>query len=279
MTEHDRERLESLAALVGSGSATPQEQRELDAFVDAHPEAAAQAKLFADAGALLSDDLANVAPPANALARIRTAVAEATAADDSPQHAGAQIISMAERRKKVYLATTMVAAAAAIAFALLWNGERSQRVVAQDALAQSVHKHRTAMVAARNELARAEAQLEAMRKRMGIPDSPDLRLVGLAMTDHAGHAKILIDPNGERWLVVAHALPDIPSDKDFQMWIIPKGQGVAPVPVGLLKPGPTGLLEVEVEIPAGMDPAMAAISLEKKGGVLAPTDVKMIGPI
>lgn len=279
MTEHDRERLESLAALVGSGAATPQEHRELDAFVEAHPESADEAKAYADAGALLSEELADVAPPANALAGIRSAIGEATKSDDSPQHAGAQIISMADRRKKLYMATTLVAAAAALAFAVLWNGERGQRVVAEDALAQAVQRHRQTTATSRTRLARAEAELESMRKRMGIPDSPDLRLVSMAMKDDTGHAKILIDPSGRRWLVVAHALPDIPSDKDFQMWIIPKGEDAAPVSMGVLEQGPTGLLEVALDVPPGMEPAAAAISVENKGGVEVPTDIRMVGPI
>ncbi len=250
MTEHERERLESLAALVGSGAATPQEQRELEAFLEAHPEAADEARAHADAGALLSDELPGVAPPASALAEIRAAIGEATEADESPQQAGAQIIAIAERRKKLYMATTLVAAAAAIAFAVLWN----------------------------NALGRA-AELQAMRARLGVAESPDLRLVSIGAEDTESHAKILIDPNGRRWLVVAHALPDLPADKDYQMWIIPKGEGAAPVPMGLLEPGPTGLLEVQLEVPADMEPAAAAISLENAGGVEAPTDIKMVGPI
>jgi hypothetical protein len=278
VTEPDRERLETLAALVAGGAATPQEHRELDAFVDAHPEAAAEAKAFADAAAMLAEDIGEVAPPPNALAAIRAAVVAGTEREDSPRHAGAQIIAIAERRKKLAYGVAFVAAAAAAVFAMLWNQAREDAGILDARMWQQAYDARTELAREVGRADQAELELDRMRRHFGVATSPQLRLASVANAERGSHAKILIDPDGRRWLVVAHELPPAPPGKDYQMWIVPKGEGAVPIPAGLLR-ADGDVLQVEVALPPNVDAGAAAISLENAGGVDAPTDVQMIGPI
>jgi hypothetical protein len=60
-------------------------------------------------------------------------------------------------------------------------------------------------------------------------------------------------------LVVAHELPPAPAGKDYQMWIVPKGEGAAPIPAGLLQRDGT-VMEVEVALPAGVEASAAALA-------------------
>ena len=267
-TDAKREHIQSLAALVAAGAASPQEQRELEELVAGDEEAQAEVRAYGAAAAALAEDLPEVAPPAGALAAIRGRIHK----EDG------KVIHMAERRRHRVVALAVVAAAAAAVFAFLWLRERDTTGNLRDELATEAARSRREISSSANRAAAAEAELRRMEARLGLVHTPALRLV--SMGDDAGsHAKILVDPDGRRWLVVAHELPPAGADKDYQMWIIPRGEGAAPMPAGLLRPGPGGAWEAEVALPPDVDVAMAAISLENKGGVAVPTDVKMIGPL
>src|SRR4029079_15298553 len=78
--------------------------------------------------------------------------------------------------------------------------------------------------------------------------------------------KVLVDPENQRWVVMAFDLPPIPSDKDYQLWFL-KEKGAAPVSAGLLAPGPGNTQFGTISIAADVTNIKgAAISLEPKGG-------------
>ncbi|GAB4512174.1 MAG: hypothetical protein Tsb0020_30130 [Haliangiales bacterium] len=179
-----------------------------------------------------------------------------------------------------------VAALAAIALGVLWVRGQSEL----DTLRERLQVAEVSQRQLRDELAETlaensavESQLADSQRRVRHIQSPSIQLATLAVSQDDGRApkaKIFIDPEERRWLVLAYDLPAIdPETQDYQLWYIPRVDGAAPMPAGLLREREGGVFEADIELPPDVDIAQAAISLEKKGGVEVPTDVKMAGPL
>jgi hypothetical protein len=263
-----RERVEELAALVAAGGASTEEERELAELTAADPDAARAADEMIEAAALLAQALPPAAAPP------RTAAA-------------APIDELARRRNRQVAGMAVVALVAAAAILLLWwrdhrgmNRELARARTENSALMVELLALQDAPRQAEAERRRADAmaaELAAAQQRAGIVASPRLQLA--TMHKDQSTVKVLIDPDGRRWLVLAFELPPAPG-KDYQLWFVPAAPGAAPISAGLLRPGHGGLHEANLTLPADLPPLKAAaISLEKLGGAPAPTDVQMIGPI
>jgi len=285
-----RERLEELAALCAAGAATESEQAEMDALAREDGAAAALLGEYEAGAALLALSLPEVAPPANALAGIVATLdagrstAEPTTSKAAPPGAGADIISLAARRRaKFATAVAGVAFAAAAAFALLWFQERGAagelRARAEGAEAQADKIREAANdeidVLARK-LSERDTEIKVMSARFEPLRSPSITLTSFA--DQKGAtAKVFVDPEGRRWLVMAHRLPELGADKDYQLWFVPKDG--KPVSGGLLEPGEGGVFTANPTLPADLADVKPAISREPKGGSPQPTDVLMMGDL
>ena len=286
----DRERIEYLAAMVASGAADEAEQAELDALIESDPEAAAIYAEMEEAMAEVSLSEVMEAPAAN-LSRIRDQLRTDRASDApkptkaAPSGGLADVISLATRRKlRTMAVVTTVSVAAAAGFAVLWQNERTGAEVdrgkvadntrrLEDRLAQATR----ASQALAQDLSKAEGELDSARQRLGLVRGADVQLATLKRDDGSG-AKIFMDPDGRKWLVYAHQLPDPGPDKDYQLWFVPK-KGGGPIPAGLMQVS-NGVLEAQIQVPGEVpEIGQAAISLEPKGGSKTPTDVQMIGPI
>ena len=307
------EHLESLAALSAIGAATDEEQAQLQDLQAQFPQSIDVRRDFDNAAATLAHVLPPAEPPAHALDAIRQRIgmmqaaqgiqavrgtgqgpAERDAEPSAATKGGADIIDLDKRRRRRFGIVTTLAAAtaiAAMALGVLWTQERQhsetwrQRAVQAEA---ALGSERRQTVALRQELDNAQIALSTSEKRIGLVRSPSVQLATLRTpapettppAPGSPRAKVFIDPDNRRWLVLAYDLPQIdPSKQDYQLWFIPRIEGAAPMPAGLLTPGKDGVFETEITIPDELDIAHAAISLEKKGGVDVPTDVKMLGPI
>lgn len=294
MSALDHERAEELAALSAAGAATAEEVQELNALRMRSPEIAALVREYEEAATALAVGLGPVAPPPGALDAIRQRIA----AEPAPR-AGqpAPITSLAEQRarstrQRWTQIMAVVAAVAAVALGALWNRERQavddlqQRVAASESTAkelqQTTRELQDLIAAERERRTTVELALATAERRVEHIESPSLQLATLRVSDQpsAPRAKIFIDPENRRWLVLAYDLPAIdPDQKDYQLWFIPRIEGGAPIPAGLLRKNEDGVYEAEVEVPGDVDVGHAAISLEKKGGVEVPTEVQMAGPV
>lgn len=287
MSALDHERAEELAALSAAGAATAEETQELNALCMHSRQIAALVREYEQAATALVVGLTPVAPPPGALDAIRQRIA----AEPAPRASQpAPVTSLAEHRargarKRWPQVMAMVAAAAAVALGVLWTRERQnvaaleQRVTASESTTRELQD---LIAAERERRTTVELALAAAERRVEHIASPSLQLATLAVSDQprAPKAKIFIDPDNRRWLVLAYDLPAIdPDQKDYQLWFIPRIEGGAPIPAGLLQKNEDGVYEAEVEVPRDIDVGLAAISLEKKGGVEVPTEVQMAGPI
>ncbi len=85
-----------------------------------------------------------------------------------------------------------------------------------------------------------------------------------------GQGVVALAPDGEGVLVVRR-LPEAPSGKTYEAWVIPHGG--APKPAGLFSGGDrTTVLRLDQRVPRG---AVVAATVERSGGVDAPTQTPL----
>ena len=300
--------LEELIDAVACGAASEAEERQLEERLAAEPGLAAKLDAAVEAVSLLAYNLEPEPPPEAALGAIRAALAlddrrwaEAGAeADAVPRlesrppgeltapasHRERRPLPPGERagrgrRRRSLSPVAMVALAAAAAFALLFVRERGRAGVAENAAREALsaeqegRAHRESLAF---ELAAARQTIADFGRRLDPLRSPKLQLATLR-GDAGATAKILMDPEERRWLVLAYELPPAGPDHDYQLWFVPP-EG-APVSAGLLESGPEGLLGATPDVPAALGEVRAAISLEPKGGSPQPTleEIKLIGEL
>lgn len=302
---NDRSRIEELAAMVAAGAATDDERAELDAIIAQDPSAAAELAELEEAAAAMALALEPVAPPADALSQIvgklsrksgtiagpAPAPSQAGPADSgadlesdvkAPEPEGAEIISLASRRKQRAFATVAaVSLAAAAAFLFLWlrdRGKLERDLAAKDAEIQRVVDDAQEQLDDLGEkLEAAGREAKTLRARLAPLSGAELSLSRLANDKEGGVAHVIADKTGHRWLVIAAELPEINPDQDYQLWFVPEGG--KPISAGLLRPGPDGVVAATPDVPTDLDATKVrpAISLEPRGGSPQPTKVKMIG--
>jgi hypothetical protein len=74
-------------------------------------------------------------------------------------------------------------------------------------------------------------------------------------------------------------MDQVPTDKTYELWLIPKGEGAKPIPAGTFKPDARGFASVILpELPKGMVAAAFGVTLEADGGANTPTmPILMVG--
>ena len=167
---------------------------------------------------------------------------------------GGKVVPITAGRRARWATAAAVALplAAAATFGLLWLNARGAR----DDLTRS--------------LARAEHRLAGTRARLQTLESPELRLATMK-SQQGATVKVLLAPDNRRVLVLAFDLPPRPG-RDYQLWFLPvEGK---PIPAGLLRPGPDGLITAETRVPPGVKGA--AVTLEPRGGSPQPTTAPLM---
>jgi anti-sigma-K factor RskA len=285
------ERAEELAALCAIGAATASERAELESMAADDPAVRAIVRGFADAASLVPLELAPIAPPPGVLDAVRRRLVPGGADDGgvAPPFGrrpgpGADIVSLASRRRRpaIVLAIVLPLAAAAV-LAVFWAREREERlglVEREAALRTELDNERRVRTRAVAEAARVERRVAELEGTLQKVSTPELRLTTLK-SEQGVTMKILLDPLTGNWYVLAFDLPVVASDKDYQLWFLDKKQGGKPIPSSVLTPGPSSSLHTLIQVPEGVEPGGAAISLEPKGGSPsgAPTQVVMGGPL
>lgn len=250
MTHDD---FESLAALDALGAATGDEERALREHLSSCLTCRRARDEFAEAATLLVRELDPVEPPAEVRARVLGS-ADDEELEDEPQSRG---------RTRWWLAT------AATLFLALWGWrEMGIRVVREHVRSQQAEIDRLTdekhvLEAQKDKLAAAVASLAA-------PATQTIALTGQQMSPSAS-ARVFMDPDKHRAVVVFANLPACPNDKSYQLWII---RGTAP------KPQSAGVFDVDhgsatitVEnLPVMTEIKALAVTMEPRGGVEQPTN-------
>jgi anti-sigma-K factor RskA len=124
-----------------------------------------------------------------------------------------------------------------------------------------------------NQLAAERTQLS--ETLAALSGSKTIELAGQAMAPTAS-ARVFLDPAHRRAFVFFRGLPVNPAGKDYQLWIVRADQ-VAPQSAGVFKVDQTGNASLVVQnLPVDTLIKALAVTLERKGGVEAPTGEKYL---
>jgi anti-sigma-K factor RskA len=118
---------------------------------------------------------------------------------------------------------------------------------------------------------RAESQ-QARRIAELLKSPNSIRLTLVTTQEHPQPtAHTTYDPNKGVVLLEASNLAELPGEKTYELWLLPKS-GAAPIPAGLFRPDVAGNAQMlYAEIPSGSEPKGFAVTVEPKQGSAAPT--------
>ncbi|MEK7250033.1 MAG: anti-sigma factor [Bacteroidota bacterium] len=165
----------------------------------------------------------------------------------------------------------MVAVFSLFVIKLMGTIEKQNRQLA--VVEQEKQELQTRLVSLRDDLTRKNEQLKVLSaKQIHISIMDGLKV------NPIGYGKIIWDPEKRSAILQVSNLPAVPSDKDYQLWVI---KGKKPISAGVFAVNDTSSNFFKIENLAVTNPkeiAAFAVTLEPKGGMPQPTgDMYMMG--
>ncbi len=282
-SEHDAWR--DQAAVYALGALTGAER---DAF-EAHLASCASCSADVYALSAVADALAHTAPQTDPPAALRVRVLASVAGDSHV--ASGSMVSGADRTSsarpksdtRVFIPWLAAAASLAIAAYLGWDGAQLRgRMGALEARLQQAILRADAserqIADARHTAAEAESRVAVAESKVTVLAAPDLARIDLAGQPVAPLASARAYWSRSRGLVfTASNLPALPRGRVYQLWVLAR-QPSPPISAGLLKPDPTGRVDIVFfKTPPDLPrPVAMAVTIEPEGGVPAPTGDKYL---
>ena len=206
-------------------------------------------KLRGDLGLLAIGDSPLAQPPASSKAKVMTAIRKETT------HVGARPSSF----RKWAFACTGTLAVALIAIVLLERGELHKLHQNIDTLEADLEHERA-----------ASQQAQQIEELLKSPNSIRFTLV-TSQAHPQPEAHTTYDQKKGLVLLVASNLAELPQEKTYQLWLLPKS-GAAPISAGLFKPDASGNAQMlYAELPRGAEAKGFAVTVEPGQGSPAPT--------
>jgi hypothetical protein len=175
-----------------------------------------------------------------------------------------------------------LAAAAALVLASGLGLWALQLRTSLDAMNARVEKAEQQVGELQRTLGEAQNQTRVLQANNDVLVAPDTLRVDLAGQPVAPGASARAFMSRQTGMVfTANQLPKLPADKVYQLWVIPQGQGQAPVSAGLLAPDESGHATLLAKVSPDLPPsAVIAVTIEPAGGVPAPTgDKALVGTV
>lgn len=123
----------------------------------------------------------------------------------------------------------------------------------------------------RDELAGLRNERDQLRSAVEILSKPETRTVEFGRTENVPHGRVLLNRQGGLVFAGSH-LPPLPSNKTFELWLIPAAKGGAPQAAGLFRPNASGdFVDVSRAPVDASQIAAVAVSVEPLEGSTAPT--------
>lgn len=124
-----------------------------------------------------------------------------------------------------------------------------------------------------NEVAQKEELLSILESR-----EVDLVLMSGMEANPNGYGKIIWDSESKRALLQVSNLPAVPSDKDYQLWIIKNNKPVSAGVFAVNNPGKDSFFKIEEMDGTEQSADAFAVTMEPKGGMPQPTgDMYLMG--
>ena len=234
MTEH---LWSELAAPFALGALDPAERVAFERHLETCADCRAEVQSFREVAGLLAQGAPAATPPPALRERVlRTA---------------REVRPIATRRRGVLpWAAAAAAAIAVVAGYGYWRARAENR-----ALQATV--------------ATATAQLDSTRQVIAALLDSGVAITDLAATGKAPSMRLYWNRTRNIVVVAAFDLPPAPAGRTYQLWAIEKGR--APVSVGVFSSSPTGRAIITLQMPAGVQPEVSAVTEEPAGGSPQPT--------
>jgi anti-sigma-K factor RskA len=201
------------------------------------------------ATAMLSSLAEPVEPPPAVRTRLLAGLDRTRVAIAPPVVAAAPAVPQKTKRPWSFAIPALAAACIALLAFSVWSVIETQHV--------------------RTDLNRMIGERDQLRSALEILSRSETRTVKFGASDNVAHGRVLVNKSGG-FVFVGSGLPQIGSDRTFELWLVPpKG---APQPAGLGRANASGALVHVSRTP--IDPnqvAAVAVSVEPQGGSNAPT--------
>lgn len=257
MVTNEHEKFEELSALAALGAASAEEISELEKHLRECGECAAIDAENQRAASLLPFGLDPVQPPEE----VRHAIFETIRRND-----GDNVVAMSTNRPTP---VWWLATAATFLLALfLWSELRLR------AVRERVAELETARLRLSEENSRVADRAKTLESQLAAIAAQSTRTIQLSGQEAApsASARVFLDSEQRRAFVFFQGLPPNSGDKSYQLWIIPGGEGSAPMNAGVFDVSRDGEGRVVLEnLPLDTELKALAVTLEPRGGVEAPT--------
>ncbi len=222
-----------LAASYALGSLDAQERAEFEGHLETCASCRAEVQSFREVTGLLAQ---SVAPPPAA----------------PPRELRQRVLRAARRPRPAILPW---AAAAAVVLAVLgglgyWRATEKAREL-------------------RTRLDVTQGQLDSTKYIVAALLDSTVAITDLAATGKAPSMRLYWNRTRNIVVVAAFDLPPAPAGRTYQLWAIEKGR--APVSVGTFNSSPSGRAMITLQMPAGVQPEVSAVTEEPAGGSPQPT--------
>ncbi len=220
-----------LAAPYALGSLDPGERAEFERHLETCASCRVEVQSFREVSGLLARGVAHATPPAELRARV---------------------LRYARRARPAILPW---AVAAAVVLAILggfgyWRAANEARVL-------------------RTRFDVAQSQLDSTKYVVAALLDSSVAITDLAATGKAPSMRLYWNRARNIVVVAAFDLPPAPAGRTYQLWAIEKGR--APVSVGTFNSAPSGRPVITLQMPAGVQPEVSAVTEEPAGGSPQPT--------
>ncbi|HEY6347960.1 MAG TPA: anti-sigma factor [Candidatus Angelobacter sp.] len=264
---NDHSQYAEMLALYAIDALNAEERPELETHLRSCAECQSELAALRGDTALLALSAAGPAPPRGARQRLIAAIGPRQAGVFANQtrksSAGQRVILGVLRPGWLRLAPVAVALFLAVFSLLLWrsNSRLTSRQEKMQAQVEQLSK----------ELNEAQ-QIAALLKS---PDTVRMTLVS-THTQPQPQVKTMYGPKMGRLLMVANNLNPLPSDKVYELWLLP-ATGGPPMPCGTFRPDASGNAMMHHPLSAaGIEASGFAITVEPEGGSQAPTSEIMM---
>jgi len=115
----------------------------------------------------------------------------------------------------------------------------------------------------------AQSQLDSTKYVVAALLDSSVAITDLAATGKAPSMRLYWNRARNIVVVAAFDLPPAPAGRTYQLWAIEKGR--APVSVGTFNSPPSGRTVITLQMPAGVQPEVSAVTEEPAGGSPQPT--------
>jgi anti-sigma-K factor RskA len=262
------ERLQDQASLYALGALDAEETREFEVALQGSPELRALVRDLRAVTEVIAGTAPALEPPASVKAKLMLQIGE--------QRRPATVTSLNPRRRplSVWIPWALAAGLAVVSFGFLYQSAGLKAELA--AQARRVDELGMSLEVAQTESGRLRQTVAELRENNRLAAIRIALLDSMVAADPKAVAVSVWDNERQNGVFIVRNLKSLPSDKDYQLWIIdPKYK--SPVDAGVFQVDAKGNVRAEFRAHEQIQTASQfAVTIEKKGGAQTPNLKAMV---